>query len=65
MKRLLAAVLAALTFLSLTACGAAPQAEEAETPPPAAEEPELPEPPEPEPTPEELPPRRWRTCSPP
>ena len=54
MKRFFCAVLAALSLLSLTACGAAPQVEEAETPPPAAEELELPEPPEPEPTPEEL-----------
>ena len=54
MKRLLAALLAALTLLSLAACGGAPQAAEPtpEPPPPAAEEPAPA--PEPEPTPEEL-----------
>ena len=56
MNRLLAALLAALTLLSLTACGSAPQtAEPAPEPsPPAAEEPAPPPEPEPEPTPEEL-----------
>ena len=54
MNRLLAALLAALTLLSLTACGDPPQTEEPtpEPLPPAVEEP-APEP-EPEPTPEEL-----------
>ena len=56
MNRLLAALLAALTLLSLTACGSAPQTAEPapEPPPPAAEEPAPPPEPEPEPTPEEL-----------
>ena len=56
MNRLLAALLAALTLLSLTACGSSPQtAEPAPEPsPPAAEEPAPPPEPEPEPTPEEL-----------
>ena len=54
MNRLLAALLAALTLLSLTACGGAPQtAEPSPAPlPPAVEEPAPA--PEPEPTPEEL-----------
>ena len=56
MNRLMAAMLAALTLLSLAACGSAPQtAEPAPEPsPPAAEEPAPPPEPEPEPTPEEL-----------
>ena len=54
MNRLLAAPLAALTLLSLTACGSAPQTAEPtpEPPPPAVEE--LAPVPQPEPTPEEL-----------
>ena len=52
MKRLLAAALAALTLLTLPACGqAAPEEIQENTP--AAEEPEVPAP-DPEPTPEEL-----------
>ena len=51
MKRLLAAFLAAMTLLTLTACG-----KEAETPPPPAGETPAPQEPQtpPEPTPEEL-----------
>ena len=65
MKRFLAAFLAAMTLLTLTACGG-----ETETPPPPTDEKaETPAPQEPqtppEPTPEELAARRSRTCSPP
>ncbi|MDY5613128.1 glycoside hydrolase family 3 N-terminal domain-containing protein [Dysosmobacter sp.] len=52
MNRLLAALLAALTLFSLTACGATPKAEEPEPETPPVEEP-APQP-EPEPTPEDL-----------